>query len=149
MIRWVYYCTICLTVIALPARGLGDQRHEPARWAVLTADPLLSGGLSDLLTAELGQVDGVQLVERESIDRVLRELQLTAAALVEPARAMRFGRMAAAEAVVFVEPVAGTRPELLRLRVIETRTGVRLLDEFVPKAALDENVATLTDLLSA
>jgi hypothetical protein len=51
MKRWIYYCAIGLSVIALSARGLGDEPHEPARWAVLTDESLQESGLSDLLTA--------------------------------------------------------------------------------------------------
>jgi hypothetical protein len=145
--------TVLLTVLLValatsaPVSAAETDGAETTKWAITVSDELRETGLSELLTAGLSQRDDVELVERDAIDDVLRELRLNASGLVDPTPAMRFGQLASAAVLVYIEPVAGTRPELLRARVTETRTGVRLLDGLVPHAGLEENAAALMDLL--
>ena len=101
--------------------GQGDRAPSPL------AEPTLIEALS--------RFPDVQLVEREAIRQVLDELKLNASGLVDPAKAIQFGKLAAAEAFILVEKepirIEGEpkpRPPLTRARLIETRTGIRLLD---------------------
>ena len=50
------------------------------RWAIVSVDPRGSA-LADLLTPKLSQWTDVELVERDAIDKVLKELDLAAGGL--------------------------------------------------------------------
>lgn len=111
-------------------------KATPWRWAIVASEELRESGISALLTARMARFEGVQLVEREEIQRVLDELSLNAAGLVEPAAAMKFGRLSGAEAFVVLQfltarPKDGKHRDV-RVLILETATGVRLFDETVP-----------------
>lgn len=121
------------------------QKPDPSRWAVVTVDPALSD-VSAMLTAELSRLDGVSLVERDEIQRVLGELQLTADGLVEPDKALRLGQVLSAEAIVLVDTVSGSN-SVARARLVETRTGVRMWDWIGPRQNPDKQAVVFADEL--
>ncbi|MCU0873981.1 MAG: CsgG/HfaB family protein, partial [Pirellulaceae bacterium] len=112
------------------------------RWAIVTGEELHERGVADLLTAQLSDM-GVDLVERDAIGHVLDELKLNASGLVAPERAVEFGKLASAEVVVLVESLPKLAPPLVRLRAIETSTGVRLLDFLTLATTPDQDAETL------
>ena len=79
---------IASAAIADPPDG-----ETASRWAVVASAPLRDAGVSDLLVAELSSLEGVELVEREAIDRIQEELKLTAAGLVDPNKAVQLGEL--------------------------------------------------------
>ena len=48
------------------------------RWAVVASDDIQATGLSDLVTAKLSAVEGVELVEREQLASAIKEQELSA-----------------------------------------------------------------------
>lgn len=100
---------------------------------------LLEGGAGQaptLLEAELleqlAPLEGFELVERETVRRALEELELSASGLVAPEKALRLGMLIAADWLLLIEREAKPAPGLLRARLLETRTGIRLLDKLYP-----------------
>ncbi len=78
------------TIAVLPFRYLGaDEQLRP-----------LERGLAQLVVTDLSQVGSLALLEREAVQRLLDELQLAAAGLVDPATAARSGRLLRAERVI-------------------------------------------------
>jgi hypothetical protein len=126
-------------LVAKSARGV-------QRWAIVSVDPLGSA-LADLLTPKLSQWTDVELVERDAIDKVLKELDLATGGLAEAERSMQFGRLAAADALLLIErrePAGGSSQ---RIRLIETRTGIRLLDTLVLEKDLEQEVTAVLQAL--
>jgi cell division FtsZ-interacting protein ZapD len=70
------------------------------RWAIVATDDVRERGVVDLLTAQLSQVGGIELVERDAIQRVLDELKLNAGGLVDRTKAVQFGQLLAADALL-------------------------------------------------
>ncbi|WP_182868403.1 CsgG/HfaB family protein [Stieleria mannarensis] len=132
----------------LTAGTLVAQRDDrtPQQWAIISLHPD-AGGLADLLTAELSQSPGVRLVEREQIRRVLDELNLQASGLVGREDVTRFGRLSKATGLVLLGTDSQQTSQLLRLRLIDTRSSVRLLDRVVVNGDLDDQVDVLRDAL--
>ncbi|MGB7345209.1 MAG: CsgG/HfaB family protein [Pirellulaceae bacterium] len=130
--------------------GAQDAHRKINRWAIVAIDATALP-LADLLTAELSSADGMELVERDQIDRVLDELKLNAKGLVDRDRASRFGQLSKADALVIIhtsdELVSNAK--ILRVRLIDTRTSVRLLDTVLPTANLEANVDALSRALRA
>lgn len=122
-------CTVVLLLSTILSQSsCADEAQVPSRWAILTSAELQNVGFSDLLSVRLSELQGVRLVEREEIGRVLAELRLNASGLIDPAKAVRFGQLVSADAILYAERDANAKPSVFRLRLIETRTGVRFLD---------------------
>ena len=80
--------------------------------------------LADLVTAHLSGVKGLELVERQSLDKVLRELRMSLAGLVRAKAAVSVGKLVGADWFLL-----GTLAKLnghtsLVLRVVDARTGI-------------------------
>jgi hypothetical protein len=81
-------------------------------------------GVVDLLVAELSKREDVVFLERKEVHRVLAEHKLTMA--VRPANAVKLGKLLSTDLFVAVEKLPKTRPAVLRMQIIEARTGVVL-----------------------
>ncbi len=110
----------------VPLRGVSAA--EPPTLAVVETEEELAP-LADLLTAQLSH-QGVQLVERKQLDAVLQEQALSAAGLTDRATLVKVGALVRADAFVLLSLEKGEKADLLRLRVVETVYGVRLVDTF-------------------
>ena len=116
---WLLVSTAGSVLAAVPANQ---------RWAIVATDGVRERGVVDLLTAQLSQVGGIDLVERDAIQRVLDELKLNAGGLVDRTKAVQFGRLLAADALLCVQENKAAGNSLASLRLVETRTGVRLCE---------------------
>ena len=154
-------CGIWATVlaVALIDKGLADDvsSGQRNRWAIIATNSSALP-LSELLTADLSSQTNLELVERTEIDRVLAELQLTASGLAGRSEGLRFGRLLGAEALLLLgestelpERSQGhTATKLIRARLVDTRSSVRLLDVTLPSGTIDQEVDGLvTELTNA
>ncbi|MCY2991378.1 MAG: hypothetical protein NTY19_26415 [Planctomycetota bacterium] len=130
-----------MTESSYPAESAASRR-----WAIVAADPQ-AAVLADLLTAELSRWPDLQLVERDRIEHVLDELKLNASGLVESERTTRFGQVSGADALLLPETLDKPDQKGLRLRLVETRTSVRLLDVLLPRAGADKDLPAVLALL--
>ena len=80
--------------------------------------------LGDLVTAELSGAPGLELVERQSLDKVLAELQLSLSGLVRAKDAVTVGKLLRADWFLLGTGtiVAGTN--VIVVRVVDARTGI-------------------------
>jgi hypothetical protein len=117
------------------ARVSGDEAFAGA-WAVVAENGENSQKLAALIGVSLSEA-GVELVERERIAAVLAEQELAAKSLADSKHAVRLGKLLEAEALVYVERISPRTGTLLRVRVIETRTGIRLWDRTFPRRSDD------------
>ena len=103
---------------------------------------------SDLVIAELettlSNYEGLELLERQEIDRVLTEHKLQLTGFVSPAAAVQVGQLLAADTLLFVQkaPVVKAKegPEgagaQCWLKVVEVKTGIILKSRFFDEQAL-------------
>ena len=88
------------------------------------ADDDQNGRLADLVLAELNGAQGLNLVERQSLETVLRELDLSLSGLVRAKDAVRAGKLLKADWFLL-----GTRAQIngtnsIVLRLVDARTGI-------------------------
>jgi hypothetical protein len=140
---------VLLSVCAASAVNAQGAANNTKRWAIVPTDPQ-GRALADLLAVELSSWDNVQLVERERIDGVLAELRLNASGLVNPERAARFGQLTRADALALIDvPSENNKAKAVRLRLVDTRTSIRLLDVLLPAGDLEAEVAAMRDELKS
>jgi hypothetical protein len=127
----------CLVVAAAtfdppPARA---QERPALKLAVI--NKLHDPAVADLLFSKLSASGGFALVERDQFARIVKELELSSLSRENNARA---GQLAAADALLFVEP----EKTLLHLRLVETHRGERISDAVYPleKPDLDAIAST-------
>ena len=95
--------------LAIGRLGTADQAQQTA----------------DLLAAELAGAKGLDLVERASLDKVLRELELSAAGVVRAQDAVRVGKLVQADWFLLGTLTALTNgPSAIVARVVDARTGI-------------------------
>jgi hypothetical protein len=95
--------------------------------AVLPDSSDAARNLATLLELDLAETPGIRLVERQQLDKVIQEQQLSAALSPEaPAKRVALGKLAGADALVFVTLNQTPKPHF-DLVVSETRNGLRLL----------------------
>jgi hypothetical protein len=107
--------------------------------------------LVSLLEAELSQKDGIQLLERAAIDKILDEQKLSAAGLLDRNATIKIGKLLRADAFIILSLENKTQDanDLIRIRVSETAHGLRLLDYFEqsnsknPKEAVERIIKKL------
>ncbi|MEO8495038.1 MAG: hypothetical protein ABI614_08205 [Planctomycetota bacterium] len=127
---WITFLAVHLLTAGHGAPVRGEEPTDGGSWAVIAADGVLPKSLADLTQAELS-VAGIKLVERERIAAVLDEQHLAASALMEGKQSVRLGRLLAADAIVYIERVSDASEMPVRVRVVETRTGIRLWDRIL------------------
>ena len=120
------------------------------RWAVLTSGSVQQSGLGNLLTVRLSEVDGIELVERDEVERVLREQALDA--LVESAatgQPRKIARLLRAQRLLVIDGSWTQSQAELRIVIDDTVIGARLFDEPLTLAKPDPEkiCSTVIDLL--
>ena len=83
----------------------------------------LSKGLADMLSGDLGATGAFTLVEREELERVLREQELALSGLVDPAGAPKVGRLLGAELLLYGSFVVSGNELRIDARVVRAETG--------------------------
>lgn len=132
-----------LFVLGLLTMPIAAQTSAPVRVALMGPELAGSGEAAlGLAEAELSGREGVELLDRATVGRVLREQDLAAGGLVQAEDAIRLGQLLAVDVFIHVEPIPGQ--EALGMTAFETAQGIRLLDrgvEGVDAEALAKGIA--------
>lgn len=80
--------------------------------------------VSDLLLAALSKQSGVELVERQSLEKSLRELQLNLSGVVRAKDALRVGKLVRAAWFLLGTPLTSQGTNFIVVRVVDATTGV-------------------------
>jgi len=126
MRRWSVLGAAATAVLALLCGGvaMGDSPAAPVRLAVIAEGASADcRNLADLLQADLSNRDGIEMVEREEIDRVLAEQAISAAGLVAASERVRLGQVLRAKGLLFVGEETSSN-QVFRLRLVETTRGI-------------------------
>ena len=81
-------------------------------------------GIQDLVLAQLTGAPGLELVERQSLERVLGELNLSLSGLVRAKDALRAGKLLKADWFLLGNTVAISGTNSVVLRLVDARTGI-------------------------
>ncbi len=83
----------------------------------------LSKGLADMLAGDLGASGAFTLLEREELERVLREQELALSGLVDPAGAPKVGRLLGADLLLYGSFASSGAALRIDARVVRAETG--------------------------
>jgi hypothetical protein len=109
---------------AVPAPLPASQTIRLAIGALGLADDNQNRQLMDLVTAQMSSAPALELVERQSLDKVLAELQMSLCSLVRAKDAIVAGKLLRADWFLLGTgtSVAGTNSVVVR--VVDARTGI-------------------------
>ena len=110
-----------------PAAPMALPLSQPVRLAIGSlglADDEQNRQLDDLITAELTGAKGFDLVERQSLDTVLKEINLGLSGLVRAKDAVRVGKLVRADWFLLGTPVKLHGINSIAVRLVDARTGV-------------------------
>ncbi len=110
------------------------------------AEDSANRGAADLVLAELAGAAGLEMVERQSLDLALREMQLSLSGLVRARDAIRIGKLVRADWFVLGSPFKLGGTNAIVVRVVDAHTGI--LRE-AAAFAIDRDVARLARDLTA
>lgn len=110
------------------------------RWAVLAAPEVREAGVSDLLTAKLSQRE-FELVERDQLDAVLKEVKLSQLLGSQTSERLSLGARLRADVLVLLSVVEVDQSRLLKVVISECRQGARLRAEFLAWSSAGKAIA--------
>lgn len=85
---------------------------------------MLTKGISDFFEADFRELDGLQVVERDKIDFVLKEIMMTEKGLVDESTAVRAGKLLGAQIMVFGTVMQqGDREARMLVKAVKVETS--------------------------
>lgn len=111
-----------------PTTDAVDRTH-PVRLAIGglgLADDSQNGELADLVLSDLNGVKGFELVDRQSIEHVLQEQDLSLSELVRAKDAIRVGKLLGTDWFLFATTAVAQGTNAAVARLVDARTGVLL-----------------------
>lgn len=140
-----------LATVFLSLAGLAAVAAEPPateqpaalqRWGILATEEVRATGIADLLGAALAADESLVLVERELLDRAMKELDVsTFLGAGSTAARLQLGKTLAAEGLILLSVDKRPEGQALRLDLCDCRYGARLRSEWLRHEAADREVA--------
>jgi hypothetical protein len=140
-------CCVLSLVVMAPASCLAQGKSEPAAVRIALVSPNKNEVVRNVQTlaeAKLSQTAGIQLLERQAIDKVLAEQKLTVSGVVSTDQALTVGKLLSVDLFAILEP-SQDKKEAAGLVIFDARTGVRLWDAALPHGTLEETVTATED----
>ena len=102
--------------------------------------------LVPLFEVELSKIENIKLLERSEIDKILTEqkLQLTFESSENKSR-MHIGNILGADVLIVIENALNTKTQSIRLRIVETRTGIILGDFLQTDSNITDNIQAFVE----
>jgi hypothetical protein len=97
--------------------------------------------VSDLLLAQLSGATGLEMVDRQSLDKVLRELRLNIGGLVRAGEAVRAGKLLRADWFLLGTPLHVGATNNIMVRIVDARTGIFRETALIPIGAGPASIA--------
>jgi TolB-like protein len=129
------YLLVLLVLLGTGSDRVGTSRGAPVparkTVAVLSFDnhtgktdyDPLGKGIASMMTTDLSSVDAIQLLERERLQDVIKEMDAQQTAYFDSSTAVRVGRMVGAQYIV-TGAIAAVQPQIrLDTRVVRVETG--------------------------
>jgi hypothetical protein len=113
-----------------PPAALAPKPIPPSRSLRLAigslglTDDSQNAQVADLLSAQLSGAKGLELIERQSLERVLREIEINLSGLVRAKDAVRAGKLLRADWFLLGTPLKTRNSNAVVLRIVDARTGI-------------------------
>ena len=91
----------------------------------------LEKGMTDMLITELSKIEGLSVVERAQLQKLMKEMGLGATGAIKPETAQQMGKLLGAETLLLGSFATGMAGKKMRVdaRIVETETGLTLKAE--------------------
>ena len=124
------------------------QTNARPRYAIIVSPELSETGVDDLLTVKLTGMDGIELVERAEVDKVMKERELSAIFMPEGVGLrLELGKTLLADRLFLLRTEETTKN--LELFIIDTRTASILFrGQFDHHGATDETIDALSEIVT-
>jgi hypothetical protein len=144
-----FFVLALLLLIAALAPGLSgrDEPAVPVKIALVSNEK--SDALRNILTlaeTKLTEVPGIQVLEREAINRILAEQKLSLSGLVATDQILSAGKLLGVDLFAVLEAGLDKKDAAGQV-VFDARTGVRLWDAALQPGELDAVVAATVDAI--
>ncbi|MEO7298747.1 MAG: CsgG/HfaB family protein [Verrucomicrobiota bacterium] len=96
----------------------------PARLALIVENPL-AASTADLLTVELSKHEQAQVLERDQIEKILREQKISAAGVTEK-DFLKLGQILGVDGLIFLDVLKEKTNSFLTMRLVAVKQGVVL-----------------------
>ena len=129
----VYVAVLTALLSLCDATAAGDS-GQPLRLAILSSEKVQDLGLADLLTVQMQNLTGVELVERDLLQKALHEIALSLMLGADEAENRRkAGAILKADMLVLLsfEDAAGGKPTV-KLVISDCSHGARLRIAWIP-----------------
>lgn len=105
-----------------------------------TSSPVLVELINSGLLTALASRSGIMVVERERIEQILEERELSLSGLVDTTAAVRIGSIAAAQYIVTGSLIETTGSVIIFARVVNVESGVveSAAQSIVPRASIPD-----------
>ncbi|NOZ63034.1 MAG: hypothetical protein GXO74_15395 [Calditrichaeota bacterium] len=91
----------------------------------------LSGGLAEIMITELSKVKSLQLVERQKINELIKEMQLAQSGMISEDSGVQVGKLLGAKYLVFGSYMVFGKKIRVDVRIVEVETGLTVKAEEV------------------
>ena len=150
MIKSLLIC-VGFLLVGLPVLGqaAGAKTTLDVRVVLVGADRTEAlRNVIALAEVKLSQVPGVQLLERQAIDRVLAEQKLNLSGLVATDQVLKLGKLLSVQLFVILEAGADQK-RAGGLVIFDAGTGVRLWDAALPPGGQEATVTGVVEAVQA
>src|SRR5438105_4112758 len=143
MIRSVLFLALTTLVAVTSTVSAQPAKKAPWRLALVCASssPTMNN-LIDLAQAKLSADDGLELLERKAVSKILAEQKLSLSGLVDSNFAVKTGKLLNVNAFAIIEadPLG---KEALGLVIYDADTGIKWHDATLAAGSLDQQVEAL------
>ena len=140
--RSAYLLPFLFLVYALVS---GQSHAAPVRLAILPGEGERAPGEEVIAQLEVALTEekAVTLLERAEVEKILREQNLSASGLTDPATAVQVGKLLKAEALAIVSAQSAEGQGFIRLVICDTQCGARLSEDYVALEAAKSEPAVV------
>jgi TolB-like protein len=108
---------------------------------------ILGKVFSEVLTTAFVNSDAFKIIEREHIEKVVKELQLTQSGIVDPSSAKQIGKMVGADAILTGSVIKFGNDMRVDARIIEVESGIILTAEKALGKSDLKSIGTMADVM--
>ena len=102
---------------------------------------------SEVLTTSFVNSDAFKIIEREQIEKVVKELQLTQSGIIDPSSAKQIGKMVGADAILTGSVIKFGSDMRVDARIIEVESGIILTAEKAMGNADLKSISAMADIM--
>ncbi len=108
---------------------------------------ILGKVFSEVLTTSFVNSDAFKIIEREHIEKVVKELQLTKSGIIDPSSAKQIGKMVGADAILTGSVIKFGNDMRVDARIIEVESGIILTAEKAMGKSDLKSIGTMADVM--